>query len=166
MWIWPQAALDPIDFTASQRHFPSEAQCSRQSYSAKRSFAPYESRCSAKIRTMTTYICPMHSEVSEEAPGTCPDCGMALEPDAPVMARAHIGIAMGSGTDIAMESAGVTLLKGDLSGLVRARRLSPSCDEKYPLFGVLLSPMIAAAAMSLSSLSVIANALRLNRITL
>ncbi len=104
--------------------------------------------------------------------------------DAPALARAHVGIAMGSGTDVAMESAGITLVKGDLAGIVRARRLSRrtmanirqnlffafvynaagvpvAAGVLYPFFGLLLSPMIAAAAMSASSVSVIANALRL-----
>jgi Cu+-exporting ATPase len=104
--------------------------------------------------------------------------------DAPALARAHVGIAMGTGTDVAMESAGVTLVKGDLRGIVRARRLSRrtmanirqnlffafvyntlgvpiAAGVLYPAFGLLLSPMIAAAAMSASSVSVIANALRL-----
>ncbi len=106
--------------------------------------------------------------------------------DAPALAQAHVGIAMGTGTDVAMESAGVTLVKGDLRGIVRARRLSRATMRNirqnllwaflynalgvpvaagllYPLFGLLLSPMIASAAMSLSSVSVIANALRLRR---
>lgn len=109
--------------------------------------------------------------------------------DAPALAAADVGIAMGSGTDVAMESAGVTLLKGDLTGIVRARRLSQATMANirqnlvfafiynaagipvaagllYPLFGILLSPMIAAAAMALSSVSVVTNALRLNRQTL
>ena len=109
--------------------------------------------------------------------------------DAPALARAHVGIAMGGGTDVAMESAGVTLLRGDLRGIVRARRLSSQTMRNirqnlflafvynslgvpvaagvlYPLIGLLLSPMIAAAAMSLSSLSVISNALRLRRVAL
>jgi Cu+-exporting ATPase len=104
--------------------------------------------------------------------------------DAPALAQAHVGIAMGSGTDVAMESAGVTLVKGDLRGIVRARRLSRETMHNirqnlffafvynslgvpiaagllYPFFGLLLSPMLAAAAMSLSSVSVIGNALRL-----
>ena len=104
--------------------------------------------------------------------------------DAPALARAQVGIAMGSGTDVAMESAGVTLVKGDLRGIVRARRLSRTVMRNirqnlffafvynslgvpvaagvlYPVFGLLLSPMIAAAAMSFSSVSVISNALRL-----
>jgi len=107
--------------------------------------------------------------------------------DAPALAQAHIGIAMGTGTDVAMESAGVTLVKGDLSGIVRARHLSRAVMKNirqnlffafiynslgvpvaagvlYPFFGLLLSPMIAAAAMSFSSVSVIANALRLRSI--
>ena len=109
--------------------------------------------------------------------------------DAPALARADIGIAMGTGADVAMESAGVTLLRGDLTGLVRARRLSRAVTRNirqnlvfafgynvlgvpiaagvlYPLFGLLLSPMIAAAAMSLSSVSVIGNALRLRSVRL
>jgi Cu+-exporting ATPase len=104
--------------------------------------------------------------------------------DAPALAAADVGIAMGSGTDVAMESAGVTLLKGDLEGIVRARTLSRATMRNirqnvffafvynvlgvpvaagvlYPAFGILLSPVIAAAAMSLSSVSVVGNALRL-----
>jgi Cu+-exporting ATPase len=104
--------------------------------------------------------------------------------DAPALAQAHVGIAMGTGTDVAMESAGVTLVRGDLVGIVRARRLSRATMRNirenlffafiynslgvpvaagvlYPFFGTLLSPMIAAAAMSFSSVSVIGNALRL-----
>ena len=106
--------------------------------------------------------------------------------DAPALARADVGIAMGTGTDIAIESAGVTLVKGDLGGILCARRLSRAAMRNirqnlffafiynavgvpvaagvlYPVFAVLLSPMIAAAAMSLSSISVIGNALRLRR---
>ncbi len=109
--------------------------------------------------------------------------------DAPALARAHVGIAMGTGTDVAMESAGVTLVRGDLRGIVRARRLSRATMRNirqnlflafvynalgvpiaagalYPLLGLLLNPMIAAAAMSLSSVSVIGNALRLRRVEL
>jgi Cu+-exporting ATPase len=104
--------------------------------------------------------------------------------DAPALARADVGIAMGAGTDVAIESAGITLVKGDLRGIVRARRLSQATMRNirqnlalsfvynllgvpiaagalYPIFGVALNPMLAAAAMSLSSVSVIGNALRL-----
>jgi Cu+-exporting ATPase len=106
--------------------------------------------------------------------------------DAPALAQAQVGIAMGTGTDVAIESAGVTLVKGDLRGIVRARRLSEltirnikqnlflafvynsigvpiAAGILYPFFGILLSPIIAAAAMSFSSVSVVANALRLRR---
>jgi Cu+-exporting ATPase len=109
--------------------------------------------------------------------------------DAPALAGADVGIAMGTGTDVAMQSAGVTLVQGDLRGIVRARRLSRAAMRNirqnlffaflynglgvpiaagvlYPLLGVLLSPMLAAAAMSLSSVSVIGNALRLRRLEL
>ena len=109
--------------------------------------------------------------------------------DAPALARADIGIAMGTGADVAVESAGVTLVRGDLTGLVRARRLSRAVTANirqnlqfafgynalgvpiaagvlYPVFGILLSPMIAALAMSLSSVSVIGNALRLRSVKL
>jgi Cu+-exporting ATPase len=109
--------------------------------------------------------------------------------DAPALAQAHVGIAMGSGTDIAMESGGITLLKGDLRGVVRARRLSQAVMRNirqnlffafiynslgvplaagvlYPFFGLLLSPIIAAAAMSFSSVSVITNSLRLRGVKL
>ena len=109
--------------------------------------------------------------------------------DAPALARAAVGIAMGTGTDVAIESAGVTLVKGDLRGIVRARRLSRATMRNirqnlvfafaynalgvpiaagalYPVFGLLLSPMIASAAMTFSSVSVITNALRLRRVEL
>ncbi len=109
--------------------------------------------------------------------------------DAPALAQAQVGIAMGTGTDVAMESAGVTLVKGDLNGIVRARQLSRATMRNirqnlffafvynslgvpvaagvlYPFFGILLSPIIAAAAMSFSSVSVVFNALRLNRVRL
>ena len=104
--------------------------------------------------------------------------------DAPALAAADVGIAMGTGTDVAIESAGITLLKGDLTGIVRARKLSQATMRNirqnllfafiynaagvpiaagvlYPVLGLLLSPMVAAAAMALSSVSVVGNALRL-----
>jgi len=109
--------------------------------------------------------------------------------DAPALAKAHVGIAMGTGTDVAMESAGVTLVKGDLTGIVRAIKLSHgtmsnirqnlffafvynavgvpiAAGALYPVFGILLSPVIAAAAMSFSSVSVITNSLRLRNLEL
>ena len=109
--------------------------------------------------------------------------------DAPALAQAEVGLAMGTGTDVAMESAGVTLVKGDLRGILRARRLSEATMRNirqnlffafiynsigvpvaagvlYPVFGLLLSPMLAAAAMSFSSVSVISNALRLRQMKL
>jgi Cu+-exporting ATPase len=109
--------------------------------------------------------------------------------DAPALAQANVGIAMGTGTDIAIESGGITLVKGDLAGIVRARKLSQATMRNirqnlffafvynalgvpiaagvlYPFFGLLLSPILAAAAMSFSSVSVIANALRLRKVQL
>ncbi len=109
--------------------------------------------------------------------------------DAPALVAADVGIAMGTGTDVAMESAGVTLVKGDLMGIVRARRLSQAVMRNirqnlffafvynalgvpvaagvlYPFFGIVLSPVIAAAAMALSSVSVVGNALRLRGVRL
>jgi Cu+-exporting ATPase len=109
--------------------------------------------------------------------------------DAPALAAADVGIAMGTGTDVAIESAGITLLRGDLNGIVQARRLSRATMRNirqnlffafaynaagipvaagilYPVFGILLSPVFAAAAMSLSSVSVISNALRLHKMAI
>ncbi len=109
--------------------------------------------------------------------------------DAPALAEAHVGIAMGSGTDVTIESAGVTLVEGDLAKIVRSLRLSRAVMRNirqnlffafvynslgvpvaagvlYPFFGILLSPIIAAAAMSFSSVSVVSNALRLKKIGL
>jgi Cu+-exporting ATPase len=109
--------------------------------------------------------------------------------DAPALAQSQVGIAMGSGTDVAMEAAGITLVKGDLRGIVRAQRLSHAVMSNirqnlffafvynslgvpvaagvlYPAFGLLLSPIIAAAAMSFSSVSVIVNSLRLRNMSL
>jgi P-type Cu+ transporter len=109
--------------------------------------------------------------------------------DAPALAQANVGIAMGTGTDVAMESGGIILVKGDLTGILRARKLSQATMRNirqnlffafiynaigvpiaagvlYPFFGILLSPIFAAAAMSFSSVSVIANALRLRNVKL
>ena len=109
--------------------------------------------------------------------------------DAPALAQAQVGIAMGTGTDVAMESGGITLVKGDLAGIVRARKLSRATMKNirqnlffafiynslgvpiaagvlYPFLGILLSPILAAAAMSFSSVSVIANSLRLRKVGL
>jgi Cu+-exporting ATPase len=109
--------------------------------------------------------------------------------DAPALAAAYVGLAMGTGADVAMESAGITLVKGDLTGIVRARTLAQATIRNikqnlfwafgynvigvpiaagilYPAFGILLSPMLAALAMSFSSVSVIANALRLRTLDL
>ena len=109
--------------------------------------------------------------------------------DAPALAQANVGIAMGTGTDVAMESGGIVLVKGDLTGILRARKLSQATMRNirqnlffafiynaigvpiaagvlYPFFGILLSPIFAAAAMSFSSVSVIANALRLRNVKL
>jgi YHS domain-containing protein len=154
--------------------------------------------------TKIEYTCPMHPEVVRDHPGNCPKCGMALEPRTVAldegpnpelvdMARrfweAQVGIAMGTGTDVAMESAGVTLVGGDLLGIGRARRLSRvtmrnirqnlafaflynvlgvpiAAGILYPVFGLLLSPMFASAAMTFSSVSVIFNALRLRKLNL
>jgi Cu+-exporting ATPase len=109
--------------------------------------------------------------------------------DAPALAQANVGIAMGTGTDVAIESGGITLLTGDLTGILRARKLSQATMRNirqnlffafvynaigvpiaagvlYPFFGLLLSPIFAAAAMSFSSVSVITNALRLRKVNL
>ncbi len=109
--------------------------------------------------------------------------------DAPALAQADVGIAMGTGTDVAIESGGITLVKGDLAGIVRARKLSKAtmhiirenlffafiynslgvpiaAGVLYPFFGILLSPILAAAAMSFSSVSVITNSLRLRKVRL
>ena len=138
------------------------------------------------LRKVDTLVVDKTGTLTEGRPALA-----AVEPaegmeDAPALARADVGIAMGTGTDVAMESAGVTLVKGDLRGIVRARKLSHqtmanirqnlffafayntagvpvAAGVLYPFFGILLSPMLAAAAMSFSSVSVIGNALRLRK---
>ncbi len=145
-----------------------------------------------KIKDVEAEVLPdQKSAVVQRYKSTGKVVGMAGDGvnDAPALAAADVGIAMGTGTDVAMESAGVTLLKGDLMGIVRARRLSQAVMRNirqnlffafiynalgvpvaagvlYPLFGILLSPIIAAAAMALSSVSVVANSLRLRHVRL
>ena len=158
-----------------------------------------DSRRTAEAVARELGIDEVHADVSPEDKGVLVERyhGQGLKVamagdgvnDAPALAAADVGIAMGTGADVAMESAGVTLVKGDLNGIVRARRLAQATMRNirqnlffafiynaagvpvaagilYPILGVLLSPMIAAAAMSLSSVSVIANALRLRTVRL
>jgi Cu+-exporting ATPase len=158
-----------------------------------------DSNVTAKAVATKLGIDQVHAEVSPEQKAEvikklqAEGCIVAMAGDgindAPALAQAHVGIAMGTGTDVAIESAGVTLVKGDLRGIIRARRLSRATMRNirqnlffafiyniagipvaagvlYPFFGILLSPMIAAAAMSFSSVSVISNSLRLRRVKL
>ena len=156
-----------------------------------------DSRATAEAVARKLGIDEVHAEVLPEQKGevvkrlqsdgrTVAMAGDGIN-DAPALALAHVGIAMGTGTDVAMESSGVTLVKGDLRGIVRARRLSRATMRNirqnlffaflyntlgipiaagvlYPVFGVLLSPMLAAAAMTFSSVTVIGNALRLRKL--
>ncbi len=158
-----------------------------------------DSRTAAEAVARTLGIDEVEAEVSPEGKGAVVKrlqaegrkvamAGDGIN-DAPALAAADVGIAMGTGTDVAMESAGVTLVKGDLMGLARARTLSRATMRNirqnlvwafgynsigvpvaagvlYPFFGLLLSPMLAAAAMSFSSVSVITNALRLRKLRL
>src|SRR6516162_734936 len=257
-----------IDPTTSSRHHTHggrlyhfcSARCQTKFAEQPEKFLSLQGGTSSNSPAGTIYTCPMHPQIRQPGPGSCPICGMALEPvttgedtgpspelldmtrrfwigtalavpvvilemgahlpglnfhhfvspqlaiwvqfllatpvvlwagvnDAPALAEADVGVAMGTGTDVAMQSADVTLVKGDLAGIARARRLSRATMRNirqnllfafiynvmgvpiaagalYPLFGLMLSPAIAAAAMSLSSVSVVANALRLRRISL